>query len=213
MKTYLFDFDGTLVDSMQTYVSAMLKILDDEKVHYEKDIIKTITPLGMIGTAKLYMEMGVKGTLEELVDRMQEYAFYEYENNIPAKDNVISVLKELFQRGDSLNVLTASPHITLDPCLKRLGIWDIFDNVWSCDDFNTTKDDPMIYKMAAEKMGVPIQEVLFLDDNLNADLTAKSAGMKVCGVYDKSSEDYTDEIREATDFYIRNFCELPEIDF
>ena len=29
MKTYLFDFDGTLVDSMPTYVSVMLRILDE----------------------------------------------------------------------------------------------------------------------------------------------------------------------------------------
>lgn len=213
MKTYLFDFDGTLVDSMPAYVSAVFKILDDANVHYEKDIMKTITPLGMTGSAKLFIEMGVPGTLEEIVEKMQEYAFYEYENNIPAKENVISVLSELSKRGDSLNVLTASPHITLDSCLKRLGIWDLFDNVWSCDDFDTTKADPMIYKMAAEKMGVLAKEVLFLDDNLNADLTAKSAGMKVCGVYDKTSESFIDEIREATDFYIYNFSELPEIDF
>ncbi len=213
MKAYLFDFDGTLVDSMPTYVSVMLRILDEANVEYKNDIVKTITPLGMIGTAKLYMEMGVKGTLGEIVDKMQEYAFYEYENNIRAKENVIDVLRMLKERGDRLSVLTASPHVTLDPCLKRIGVWELFDNVWSCDDFNTTKADPKIYEMAADKMGVPVEEVLFLDDNLNADLTAKKAGMKVCGVYDESSADYTDEIKAATDFYIYNFSELPEIEF
>lgn len=213
MNTYLLDFDGTLVDSMPAYVSCMLKILDDANVHYEKDIMKTITPLGVIGSAKYFIDMGVPGSLEEIVDRMQEYAFYEYEHNIPAKKNVISSLFELSKRGDSLNVLSASPHVTLDACLKRLGVWDLFENVWSCEDFCTTKADPLIYKMAAEKIGVPIEDVLFLDDNLDANLTAKSVGMKTCGVYDKSSEDYKDEIRAATDFYIYDFSELLEIDF
>lgn len=213
MNTYLLDFDGTLVDSMPAYVSCMLKILDDANVHYEKDIMKTITPLGVIGSAKYFIDMGVPGSLEEIVDRMQEYAFYEYEHNIPAKENVISSLFELSKRGDSLNVLSASPHVTLDACLKRLGVWDLFENVWSCEDFCTTKTDPLIYKMAAEKIGVPIEDVLFLDDNLDANLTAKSVGMKTCGVYDKSSEDYKDEIRAATDFYIYDFSELLEIDF
>lgn len=213
MNTYLLDFDGTLVDSMPAYVSCVLKILDDANVHYEKDIMKTITPLGVIGSAKYFIDKGVPGSLEEIVDRMQEYAFYEYEHNIPAKKNVISSLFELSKRGDSLNVLSASPHITLDACLKRLGVWDLFENVWSCEDFCTTKADPLIYKMAAEKIGVPIEDVLFLDDNLDANLTAKSVGMKTCGVYDKSSEDYKDEIRAATDFYIYDFSELLEIDF
>ena len=88
-------------------------------------------------------------------------------------------LQQLKARGDCLNVLTASPHMTLDPCLKRLELFELFDNVWSCDDFSTTKADVNIYKMAAEKIGVPVEEVLFLDDNFNADKTAVEAGMKV----------------------------------
>ena len=107
-----------------------------------------------------------------------------------------------------MNILTASPHITLDACLKRLGLWELFDNVWSCDDFHTTKADPQIYVMAAEKMNRAVEDVLFLDDNLNADLTAKSAGMLVCGVYDESSKDYVKQMKVATDFYIYDFKEL-----
>ena len=44
MRTFLFDFDGTLVDSMPSYVSVMLRILDEEGIPYGKDIVKIITP-------------------------------------------------------------------------------------------------------------------------------------------------------------------------
>ncbi len=115
MKTYLFDFDGTLVDSMPSYVSAMLKILDDNGIKYG-------------------------------------------------------------------------------------------------DDFSITKSDPEIYKMVAEKLGERVENVLFLDDNLNADKTAKQAGMKVCGVYDDSSKEYITDIKEVADYYIYNFSELLDID-
>ena len=64
--------------------------------------------------------------------------------------------------------------------------------------------------MAAEKMGVNKEDVLFLDDNFNADKTAKEAGMLVCGVYDESSKDYIDEMKKITDFYIYDFKELLE---
>ena len=43
MKYYLFDFDGTLVDSMPTYAAMMLRILDENKISYGDDIIKIIT--------------------------------------------------------------------------------------------------------------------------------------------------------------------------
>ncbi len=211
MKNYLFDFDGTLVDSMPTYVASMLKILDDEGIEYADDIVKVITPLGLIGTARYYIGLGVEMTEDEIVEKMRENMRDEYFCNIPAKNNVIEVLNRLKLRGDRLHVLTASPHLTLDACLKRLGIYDLFDNVWSCDDFNTTKADPEIYLMAAERIGAPIGEILFLDDNLNADLTAKKAGMQVCGIFDESSREYADEIKAATDFYISDFSNLLSI--
>ena len=207
--SFLFDFDGTLVDSMPTYVSAMLRILDENQIRYNDDIIKIITPLGLIGTAEYYITtLGVKQSKEHIISLMKSYMLDAYLHTIPAKSNVISVLQELKRRGASLNVLTASPHVTLDACLKRLGMWELFDHVWSCDDFHTTKADPNIYVMAASEMQTSVQNVLFLDDNLNADQTAKAAGMLVCGVYDDSSKDYTEQIKAATDYYIYNFSEL-----
>lgn len=211
MNTYLFDFDGTLVDSMPTYVSAMLRILDENGVAYGNDIVKIITPLGLNGTAEYYIQLGITLPKTEILKLMGEYMLDGYLYHIPAKDNVIPVLQKLKAAGAYLNVLTASPHITLDPCLKRLGIYDLFENVWSCDDFNTTKADPKIYKMVAERMGKPVEQVLFLDDNLNADKTAKEAGMLVCGVYDESSKDYVEEMKATTDFYIYDFTELPDL--
>ena len=207
-KNYIFDFDGTLVDSMPTFAAVMLRILDEYGISYGDDIIKIITPLGYAGTAKYFIGLGIKSTVFELVGKMNEYALFEYTNNIPAKDNVVKTLRELKRRGARLSVLTASPHLLLDPCLKRLGIYDLFENVWSCDDFNFTKADPEIYKAAAEKLGVSVSEVLFLDDNYNADLTAKAAGMRVCGVYDASSEEYADEIKSVSDHYIKDMSEL-----
>jgi len=213
MNTYLFDFDGTLVDSMPVYVSSMLRILDENNIPYEKDIVKIITPLGLIGAAEYYITLGLNKPKEELISTMKAYMQEEYSYRIPAKSNVISVLQELKAQGANLNVLTASPHATLDVCLKRLGIYDLFNNVWSCDDFNTTKSDPEIYKMAAKRIGEAVENILFLDDNYNADKTAKLAGMQVCGVYDDSSREYTEEIKTVSDYYIRDFSELPHLHF
>ena len=209
---YLFDFDGTLVDSMPTFVSAMLRILDENGIAYGSDIVKTITPLGLNGTAAYYIDhMGLKMSREQLMGLMKEYMMDAYFRTIPAKADVPEVLRMLKSRGASLNVLTASPHVTLDACLKRLGLWELFDHIWSCDDFGTTKADPAIYAMAAKALNRPVEEVLFLDDNLDADRTAKAAGMAVCGVYDPSSDDYVQQIKEAADHYIFDFKELPEL--
>ena len=208
MKTYLFDFDGTLVDSVPTFASTMLRILDENHMSYGDDIIKILTPLGLEGTADYLLGMGIQMEKEDLMKTIGEYMVDAYWYRIPAKKNVIAVLQQLKSHGHSLNILTASPHITLDRCLQRLEMFDFFDNVWSCDDFATTKADPNIYHMVAERLNTPIGDILFLDDNLNADMTAKAAGMQVCGVYDESSKDYVEEMKQVTDDYIYDFIEL-----
>jgi len=209
LKNYLFDFDGTLVDSMPHFASVMTRILDENGVKYPPDIIKIITPLGFVGTVKYYREeLGIKLSEQEALDVMIRYLIDAYAHRVPLKDGVLEALLELKRRGHSLNILTASPHETLDPCLKRLKVYELFDNVWSCNDFGTGKIDPEIYRMAAEKMGVSVDDVIFLDDNLNADEAAKRAGVTVIGVFDETSREYVDDMKVLCDGYIYNLKEL-----
>jgi FMN phosphatase YigB (HAD superfamily) len=65
--------------------------------------------------------------------------------------------------------------------------------------------------MVAEKLKKPVGSILFLDDNYNALKTAASAGMSVCGVFDRSSAEYADDIKSVSDFYIYDFAELLDL--
>lgn len=208
MKTYLFDFDGTLVDSMPTFVSTIFKILDEYNLVYDKDIVKIVTPLGYKGSAEYFKKLGINISIDEIIQKMQDYMKTEYENNIGAKLNVKEALISLKEQGCDLNVLTASPHSVLDVCLKRLGIYNLFSNVWSCEDFNLTKADVEIYQLVAKQLKQKINDVIFLDDNFNSLKTAKTAGMRVFGVYDFSSEEHKDEIKRLVEKYIEDFAQL-----
>ena len=69
MRTYVFDFDGTLVDSMPSFIAGVLKVLDEYSVKYNDDIIKIITPLGFLGTAEYFIkEFNLNYGGEELVE-------------------------------------------------------------------------------------------------------------------------------------------------
>ena len=208
-KHYLFDFDGTLVDSMPTYVRAMLRVLDERGIAYGGDLVRTITPLGYLGTARYYIrELGLAMPEEEAVAAMKAYAYDGYAHHVAAKEGVSEALCALRAAGATLHILTASPHEVLDVCLTRLGLAPLFTDIWSCDDFGTTKADPEIYRMAAARIGAPVSEILFLDDNENACKTAAAAGMPVCGVYDATSADREAALRAVAGRYIHSFSEL-----
>lgn len=207
-KIYLFDFDGTLVDSMPTFGGIIKRVMEENGLEFTDTTLKIVTPLGYRGSAKYFQSFGVPEDEDTMTARMEEYAKEEYWNTIPAKEGVCETLRALKARGASLNILTASPHVTLDVCLQRLGIWDLFDHVWSCEDFLTVKSNPALYGMVADALGVCVSDVIFVDDNVGAVKTAKSAGMIAYGIYDPSSEDDIDEMREVSDRYLFTFGEL-----
>lgn len=204
-KIFLFDLDGTLVDSMPQWANKITAYLDQKGIEYPCDIVNKATPLGDRGIAELFISMGAKGTAEEIVEEMNAISIKAYENDILLKKGVKEFLQKASLQGISLNLLTASPHCMLIPCLKRNGVYDLFDNLWSCGDFGMKKSEPEIYFKVAEKLNAKVENITFFDDNVTAVKTGKEAGLFVVGVYDEFSLPYTEEIKSAANLYIETF--------
>ncbi len=208
-KYHIFDLDGTLVDSIPTYVRINLEILDEYGVVYPSDIINRIMSLGYKGTAKYFIQLGVKNeSVETLVKKMYAYAYDDYANKIPLKKGVKEYLKRLKSDGKEIFVLTASHHLVKDVCLQRNGVLDWFSDSWSSDDFSYNKADVRIYDEICKKLGCTPKDICFYDDNLTNIQTAKRAGLKTVGIFDESSEQYTEEIKKSSDEYHYSFEEL-----
>ena len=214
MKDLVFDFDGTLVDSMPTWGGKMIRILKEEGVSYPENIIEIIVPLGDVGAAKYFIEtLKVSASMESLLYRMDAYALPKYQNEIPEKEGVSEVLRALKARGHRLFVLTASPHRMLDPCLARLGLTPLFDGVFSCDDFSTTKADPEIYDRLSAHIGSTKENLVFFDDNLGACKTAIRAGVQTVGVYDDSGKAAFDTLKTVASACVSSLSEILDLSF
>ena len=207
-KTYIFDMDGTLVDSVYALEDGTKKFLDAMDVKYPDNIVEIITPLGYTGAAKYIQSLGVDRTVDELTKLMKDSMIDEYKNHIPAKPHAVNLLKRLHDEGHTLAVLTASPHFLLDPCFKRLGIYDLFDYVWSTDDFGLAKSDTKIYHEAAKILGVKAEDCTFIDDNIINIRTAKEAGLHTVAVYDVTSKNNEAELKQIAEKYIYSFKEF-----
>jgi HAD superfamily hydrolase (TIGR01509 family) len=211
-KAYIFDLDGTLVDSMTCgWVEMLTGFLSKRGIAYPDDLVKTVIPLGTVGCAKYYREeYGVKESVEEIVAIFQETLREKYENEILAKPNAEQVLNVLKSNGASLNVLTASQHVFLDPCLKRWGLLDLFVNVWSVEDFALTKADEEIYQAVADRLGEDIRDCIIVDDSIAVLQVAKRSGIQTIGFFDDFSADMEEEMRKTADKYVYDFMELVE---
>jgi HAD superfamily hydrolase (TIGR01509 family) len=207
METYIFDLDGTLADSMPIAVELVLKYLEEYGISYPDDIVDVLMPLGFRGISEYYEKtMGVPKPAKEIFEDFQKRLLTAYAEVIPLKEGVKQTLVALKERGARLNVLTASPHTFTDACLKRGGVFELFENVWSSEDFGLLKSNPQIYRKVAEALDVDVPACTMVDDNVIVLQTAKSVGMKTVGVYDRFSEEK--EVRASADVYVYTFDEI-----
>lgn len=194
---------------MPTGVGIVLGYLDEKGISYPADIVNTLTPLGYKGSAKYIAEhLADADTVESVYEYFKAQTLRAYGETIPLKPHVKETLETLKSQGYRLNVLTASPQLLTDICMKRLQIYDLFENVWSIEAFGMTKAEEGIYLEAAKRLGVEPNQCIMADDNLNVLKTAKRVGMATVGVYDASSKDVESEMRRIADKYVVDFAEL-----
>ena len=206
---YIFDMDGTLIDSMPSFGGAILRYLEENGIAYPPNVVDTVTPLGFLGTAEYFINtLGVSATVEDVARGLGELMLDAYFHKIPAKEDVIETLIRLRAEGHSLHILTASPHVTMDPCLARLGILPLVDNAWSSDDFGMIKAKPEIYRAVAKRLDVSVEDCIFFDDNLGAITAARAAGMHTVGVYDESGKHAEEQMKQTAERYIYRFSEI-----
>lgn len=205
----VFDFDGTLVDSMPTWGEKMLRLLKMQNITPPKNLITTIATLGDSGSLDYFEKhFSLTMTREQMLKEMDEYALPRYANEIPLKEGVKQYLQALKESGIKLYLLTASPHKMFEPCLNRLGLTHLFETLYSSDDFALAKSNPQIYLELAKVLNTSPEQITFFDDNLVAITTAKSSGLKTVGVHDLTSEQDKKTIQKIADFYINSFTEL-----
>ena len=211
IRAVVFDLDDTLVDSWSRFDGAMLPVLDEEGISYNKEeMIAKMHPQGVPPTAALFCEMGVPGTVEEVTRRLEERMYQEYAHRIHLLPGVEAYLRRLYRQGVRLFVLTASPHSITDPCLANNGIWDLFERVWTVEDYGMGKSNPELFVRVVADVGLPADEILYYDDNPMAVINAAASGMQVCGVLCPHTPKNAAKIPEVAEKYIASFEEILE---
>lgn len=193
---------------MPTWTGVHMRALREAGIAVPEDFVETITPLGNYNASKYTISLGLEVQLEDYLENVSRVLYTEYTTRIGLKPNVREALLRLKQEGVHVHVLTASPHLYVDPCLQRAGVYDLFENVWSIDDFGLTKAQPEIYREAAKRLSADITDCTMVDDNFTAISTAKAAGMRTLAVFDESSRNSEAALRDTADRYIYDFAEL-----
>lgn len=206
---YIFDLDGTLVDSMPYFSRGILSIADDAGIKYTDELIKILTPLGYVGGAEYYIQnYGLNESVDSICERVRNRLLPEYQNNIPLKPGVKKYLERIHASGGKLFVLTASPYIMAEASLRNNGVAHLFEKIWSVEDFKLTKSDTRLFFKVAETLGCQPDDIHYFDDSLIACGNAKKAGYDVYAVYDSQSDEEIEFMHREFEHVVINFDDI-----
>lgn len=210
IKLLIFDFDGTLANTLPHIVNCILKCIKkfNLKPLSKEDVEK-------YSGAVLADALKHLGATEEQLPEIKKYyadIFFEDITDIYLYENVSDTLNELKQRGYTLAVASNRGKNTMIPLLESLDIIQCFDTIVGESDVENKKPSADMVELILKELNCAKDETLVLGDTRFDVLMSKNADCKSCYVChdEKTNEDV---LALNPDFVIYNFSELLEKNF
>ena len=204
----IFDFDGTLFDSMHVWKGIRYKIFDIIGVELTKEDEEAFKGLFLKETIVLAKErFNLQESYEELLGKLFQYIKNRYLTETEPKNDIIEFLQKLKSKGVKIGIATATGEVALEAVLEKYGMLHYFSAIYSTYTVGASKTEPRVYDVVLNELGTDKNTTWVFEDALYAAKTAKANGYNVVGIYDKSEPDQ-EELKKTVDIYINNYCEL-----
>ena len=211
IKGVIFDIDGTLLDSMPLWNNLgerYLQKLGFTEEETEGLSLRISTMPFAEGIHYIKKEYSLDIAEERIREQLQEMIAKAYCDEVVLKAGVKEYLQFLKERGIPCILATAGDASLAAAALKRLKVWEEFQGLLLCEEFNTSKREAKIYFLAMERLSLSKPEdVLVFEDVLHAIKSAKQAGFQVCGILDEANREDWAMIQEVADFTAKDFYE------
>ncbi|MCF4175268.1 HAD family hydrolase [Vibrio sp. McD22-P3] len=170
--------DGTLIDTEYANATAYSRSLSEFGLYIDSDEFR-----------RKYNGMSWKAFLPKILPSITEQQmlavaerkkviYRELLHETRLKQNIVEMVRAL-KRDNSIALVTTASRSATESLISYHRIGDLFDVVISGDDVDQPKPSPIPYLIAAEKLGVELQECLILEDSEIGIQSARSTGATV----------------------------------
>lgn len=205
VKCAIFDFDGTLFDSMFIWDRVGEIYLHSLGKEPKPSMREDVRALSLYQSACYFkQEYDLSLSVDEIMTGINQTIEHFYIHEILPKPGVIDFLKRMQKAEIPMCIATASDRYQIEAALSRCGMEHYFDAIFTCSEVGYGKDEPVIFQKAMEHFGADRGSAVVFEDAIHAIQTAKADGFAVVVVFDYSEKRQT-EIRALADCYIADF--------
>ncbi|MBI3632646.1 MAG: HAD family phosphatase [Candidatus Vogelbacteria bacterium] len=184
IRAVIFDMDGVIINSEQIHVMAENFVLNKYGIfptEKEWDSFKGKTSAGIF--SQIIIEHHIEGISVEYLtgEKVDKFLEMMLAADIELFDGLVDLINDLSVRF-SLALSTSSHSRIQKVIFDRFDLHKYFSVVVTGDMIKIGKPDPEPYLLAIDKLGVPADSCVVIEDSVNGVASAKSAGAKVVAV-------------------------------
>jgi beta-phosphoglucomutase-like phosphatase (HAD superfamily) len=178
LRALLLDFDGTLVDTESTVLASWLHLY--EHAGHELDLDRWLDTVGGDVEARYEALAGLVGDDFDMAAGRRLRRTFELGlvGDLPLREGFGELLDRAAAARLRLAVVSSSPAEWVCGHLERLGLVERFELIVTREDALRAKPHPDLYLVALERLGLPAEAALVVEDAANGVAAAHAAGLE-----------------------------------
>ncbi len=203
----IFDMDGVLVDTFEAHFESWNVMAHEEGAEMTRQqFCQTFGRTSREIIALLWPEKAGDPAASRHLDDRKEEAFREIiSSHFPAMPGVGELLGSLAAEGLAMAVGSSGPSANVELIVEKLRAAELFGALITANDVTRGKPDPQVFLLAAERLGVPPERCVVVEDAQAGVAAARAAGMRCVGI---ASTGRTREELADADLVIDSLTEL-----
>lgn len=214
---FIFDCDGTLVDSEYLNNAALSQVLMEEGLqeYTPERCLELFTGFSLEECLNLVRkrESGVFFVDSEIIRRYTAITLDNMNRDLRVDPMTVPTLDIFRQRGFHMVVASNGEHSIVKASIKAAGMTEFFsaDRIYTKSMVAHPKPAPDLFKLALHKTGTDSRFAIVVEDSVTGVMAAKAAGLRCIGItsFASNKERRAMTLRNAgADHIIENFSEL-----
>lgn len=209
---FIFDCDGTLVNSSPVWGHAQTELLRRHGIDVTVDDFAQFEHLSLEDECRAYHDTwGIGANGKEVYRELGEILIDGY-SKVPPREGLLAFLEQAKAAGIALCVATSTPAELVQSALASAGLDRYMEFITTTGEAGRSKQFPDVYELALrrleERHGHKFECAWVFEDAVFGLKSSGTAGFKRVGIYDPHGRMERDEVRANCDIFIDSYEDL-----